>query len=102
MSRGLLQELSPGALAPEARIMPLGQAASCRQIVQHAIIILHNESDVMIVGLHGLGIMGTTRCQLRLCPHCNWQDIRFQSHRNLDPGALHPDMSLTRHDSQTN
>ena len=29
-SRGLLRELSPGPLAPEARIMPLDQAASCQ------------------------------------------------------------------------
>ena len=28
LSKGLLRELSPGPLAPEARIMPLDQAAS--------------------------------------------------------------------------
>jgi hypothetical protein len=50
MSKGLLRELSPGPLAPEARIMPLEQAASCRYIVQHAIIILHHEADVMTCG----------------------------------------------------
>jgi hypothetical protein len=48
----------------------------------------------------GFWAVGTTRCQLRSCPHCNLQNMRFQSHRNLDPGALHPDMFLTRHESQ--
>ena len=31
-ARGLLRELNPGPLAPEARIMPLDQAASCKEI----------------------------------------------------------------------
>ena len=31
--KGLLRELSPGPLAPEARIMPLDQAASCSWIL---------------------------------------------------------------------
>ena len=30
---GLLRELNPGPLAPEARIMPLDQAASCKSFV---------------------------------------------------------------------
>ena len=29
ITKGLLRELSPGPLAPEARIMPLDQAADC-------------------------------------------------------------------------
>jgi hypothetical protein len=29
--KGLLRELNPGPLAPEARIMPLDQAASCER-----------------------------------------------------------------------
>ena len=31
---GLLRELNPGPLAPEARIMPLDQAASCASMIQ--------------------------------------------------------------------
>ena len=30
LAKGLLRELNPGPLAPEARIIPLDQAASCR------------------------------------------------------------------------
>ena len=34
MTPGLLQELSPQPLAPEARIMPLDQTASCKHDLQ--------------------------------------------------------------------
>ncbi len=34
-NKGLLRELNPGPLAPEARIMPLDQAAMCGQHKLH-------------------------------------------------------------------
>ena len=34
--RGLLRELSPGPLAPEARIMPLDKAASCQHLAHRS------------------------------------------------------------------
>jgi hypothetical protein len=66
ISKGLLRELNPGPLAPEARIMPLDQAAMWWSliIVSILVLLLRAQKDWPQCGKYRtLPSMATTRCK---------------------------------------
>jgi hypothetical protein len=80
MSKGPLRELNPGPFEPEA--------------------ILHHEPDVMICGNPRPGDYGHRALPAAPLPSLQLAKYRISVPSQPCPGALHPDMFLTGHESK--